>query len=242
MPHGLYCLAIDRVRLALYFSKGNTPQARLPFQDTQSIRGLDARNLSRVTGKDDSGTLILGEVQQALHLPARNHACFINNQDPPAQRPLWFLTLQQSRDSHCISEADLFQFVHCASGGSYSKNLVSGVSETAVNFTQRGSLASTCSASNIDRQIARVEYCFDGTLLFGTKVVRKLKVTPLAEVVVAIHSAVNDRNHVTLAFEARVRCNFIPRGDESSSRAFKGETALKVAEFDVAAPVTKSFG
>src|ERR1022692_684283 len=172
MPHGLYGLAIDRVRLPLYFSKGNTLQARLPFQDTQSIRGLDAGNLSRVTGKDDSGSLILGEVQQALHLPARDHACFINNQYPAAQRPLWFLTLQQSRDSHCISEADLFQFVHCASGGSYRKNLVSGVSEATVNFTQRGRLASTGSASNIDREIARIEHCFDGAPLFGTEMVR----------------------------------------------------------------------
>src|SRR5208337_3881203 len=129
MPHGLYCLAIDRVRLALYFSKGNTPQARLPFQDTQSTRGLDAGNLPRVTGKDDSGSLILGEVQQALHLPARNHACFINNQDPPAQRDLWFLSLQKSGDSHGISEANFFQFVHRTSGGSYRENFVSGVSE-----------------------------------------------------------------------------------------------------------------
>src|SRR5208283_5670381 len=108
--------------------------------------------------------------------------------------------------------------------------LVSGVSETAVNFTQRGSLASTCSASNIDRQIARVEYCFDGTLLFGTKVVRKLKVTPLTEVIVAVQSSVNHRDHVALTLEARVRRNFIPRGDESSFRTLKGERALKVAE------------
>src|SRR5580658_10724797 len=151
MPHGLYGLAIERVCLPLYFSEGNTLQLRFSFQDTQSIRGFYARDLPGVTRKDDSGSLILGEVQQALHLPARNHACFINNQDPPAQRALWFLSLQQSRDSHCISEADLFQFVHCASGGSYRKNLVSGVSEATVNFTQRGRLASTGSASNIDR-------------------------------------------------------------------------------------------
>src|SRR5713101_7881326 len=186
MPHGLYGLAIDRVRLPLYFSKGNTLQARLPFQDTQSIRGLDAGNLSRVTGKDDSGSLILGEVQQALHLPARDHACFINNHYPAAQRPLWFLTLQQSRDSRCISEADLFQFVHCASGGSYRKNLVSGVSEATVNFTQCRRLPSTGSASNIDREIARIEHCFDGAPLFGTEMVRKLKVAALAEAVIAI--------------------------------------------------------
>src|SRR6266849_9879925 len=132
MPHGLYGLAIDRVRLPLYFSKGNTLQARLPFQDTQSIRGLDAGNLSRVTGKDDSGSLILGEVQQALHLPARNHACFINNQDPAAQRPLWVRILQKSRDSHRISEAHFFQFVHSTSGGSHRKNLVSGLSEATI--------------------------------------------------------------------------------------------------------------
>src|SRR5580692_1559299 len=221
MSHGLYGLAIERVCLPLYFSKGNTFQARLPFQDTQSIRGLYAGNLSGVTGKDNSGSLILGEVQQALHLPARNHSCFINDQDPPAQRALWFLTLQQSRDTHCISEADLFQFVHCASGGSYRKNLVSGVSEATVNFAQRGRLASTGSASNIDREIARIEHCFDGALLFGTEMARKLKVTPLAEVVVAIHSAVNDRDHITLTLEARVCRNFIPGGDESSFRTLK---------------------
>src|SRR5713101_2631842 len=58
------------------------------------------------------------------------------------QRALWFLSLQKSRDSHRISEADLFQFVHGAPGGSHCKNLVSSVSETTVNFTQRGSLAS----------------------------------------------------------------------------------------------------
>src|SRR5271170_7823957 len=161
MPHGLYGLAIGRVRLPLYFSKGNTLQARLPFQDTQSIRGLDAGNLSRVTGKDDSGSLILGEVQQALHLPARDHARFINDQYPAAQRPLWFLTLQQSRDSHCISEANFFQFVHRTSGGSHRENLVSGLSEAPANFAQRGSLASTGSAANIDRQITRIEHCFD---------------------------------------------------------------------------------
>src|SRR5208282_1318959 len=172
MPHGLYGLAIDRVRLPLYFSKGNTLQARLPFQDTQSIRGLDAGNLSRVTGKDDSGSLILGEVEQALHLLARNHACLINNQDPPAQRALWFLSLQKSGDSHGVMEANFFQFVHRTSGGSHRKNFVSGLSEATVNFTQRGRLASTGSASNIDREIARIEHCFDGALLFGMEMVR----------------------------------------------------------------------
>ena len=172
MPHGLYGLAIDRVRLPLYFSKGNTLQARLPFQDTQSIRGLDAGNLSGVTGKDDPGSLILGEVEQALHLLARNHACFINNQDPPAQRALWFLSLQKSGDSHRVTEANFFQFVHRTSGGSHRKNFVSGLSEAPVNFTQCRRLASTRSASNINRQIARIEHCFDGAPLFGTEMVR----------------------------------------------------------------------
>jgi hypothetical protein len=119
---------------------------------------------------------------------------------------------------------------------------VSGSSETTVNFTERSSLASTGCPSNIDRQIARVEYSFDGALLFGTEVARKLKVTPLAEVVVAIRSAVNDRDHVALTLEARVCRDFIPSGDESPFRTFKGERALKVAEFDVATPVTKSLG
>jgi hypothetical protein len=115
-------------------------------------------------------------------------------------------------------------------------------SEATVNFTQCRRLASTGSASNIDRQIARVEYSFDSALLFGTEVARKLKVTPLAEVVVAIHSAVNDRDHVTLTLEARVCRNFIAGGDESPFLTFKEERVLKVTEFDVAAPVTKSFG
>src|SRR3984957_10537681 len=172
MSHGHYGRAIDRVRLPLYFSKGNTLQARLPFQDAQSIRGLDAGNLSRVTGKDNSGSLILGEVQQALHLLARNHASFINNQDPPAQRALWFLSLQKSGDSHRVTEANFFQFVHRTSGGSHRKNLVSGLSQALVNFTERGSLASTGSASNIDRQITRIEHYFDGAPLFGTEMVR----------------------------------------------------------------------
>src|SRR5450432_285861 len=242
MPHGLYGFTIEGVRLPLYFNKGSTLQVRLPFQDTQSIRGLYAGNLSGVTGKDDSGPLILGEVQQALHLPARDHACFINNQDPTAQRALWFLSFQKSGDSSCVSEADLFQFIHGTSGGRHRENLVSGVSETTVNFTQRGSLASTGCPANVDRQIARIEHCLDGALLFGTEVVRKLKVTPLAEVVVAVQSSVNHRDHVALALEARVCRNFIPGGDESPFRTFKGERALKVTEFDVAAPVTKSFG
>src|SRR6202521_6262537 len=104
MPHGPYSLSIERVRLPLYFSEGNTLQVRVLFQDTQSIRGLDAGDLPGVTGKDNSDALILGEVQQALHLPARNHRCFINNQDPPAQRALWFLSLQKSGDSHRVTE------------------------------------------------------------------------------------------------------------------------------------------
>src|ERR1700728_637636 len=242
MPHGLYGLAIERICLPQYFSEGNTLQVRLSFQDTQSVRGFYAGDLPGVTGKDDSGSLILGEVQQALHLPARNHACFINNQDPPAQRALWFLSLQKSGDSHRVTEANFFQFVHRTSGGSHRENFVSGLSEATVNFTQCRRLASTGSASNIDRQIARVEYSFDGALLFGTEVARKLKVTPLAEVVVAIHSTVNDRDHVALTLEARVCRDFIPSGDESPFRTFTGERALKVAEFDVPAPVTKSLG
>src|SRR6202167_1257778 len=172
MPHGLYGLAIRKVRLPLYFSEGNTLQAGLPFQDTQSIRGLDTGNLLRVTGKDDSGSLILGEVQQALHLPARNHACFINNQHPTAQRALWVLSLQKSGDSHGVTEANFFEFIHRTSGGSHRKNFVSGLSEAPVNFTQRGSLASTGSASNIDRQITRIEHSFYGAPLFGTEMVR----------------------------------------------------------------------
>src|SRR5271169_318660 len=242
MSHGLYGLAIDRVRLPLYFSKGNTLQARLPFQDTQRIRRLDAGNLPGVTGKDDSGSLIFGEVQQALHLPARDHGCFINNQDPPAQRALLFLVLKKSRDRHRISEADLFQFVHGTPGRSHRKKLVSGFAETTVNFTQRSSLAGTGGTSNIDRQIARVEHCFDGAPLFGAQLVQRLKVTAFTEAVVAVCPSVNYRDHVALALEGRVCRNFIPGRDESSFRTFKGERALKVAEFDVAAPVTKSLG
>src|SRR6266496_1096151 len=228
MPHGLYGLAIERVRLPLYFSKGNTFQARLPFQNTQCIRGFDAGNLPGVAGKDDSGSVIFGEVQQALHLPARDHACFINNQYPAVQRPLWFLTLQKSRDSHRISEADLFQFVHGTSGGSHRKNLVSGVSETVVNFTQRGSFTSTGSASNIDRQIARIEYCFYRASLLGAELVGNLKVTVLAEAGTAVQPSVNNRDHVTLTFEASVCCNLISGGDEISFCAFKGEGSLKI--------------
>ena len=37
----------------------------------------------------------------------------------------------------------------------------------AVKFTQRGSLASTGSPSNIYREIARIEHCLDGVPLFG---------------------------------------------------------------------------
>src|ERR1700722_7056926 len=242
MSHGHYGRAIDRVRLPLYFSKGNTLQARLPFQDAQSIRGLDAGNVSRVTGKDDSGSLILGEVQQALHLLARNNACFINNQDPPAQRPPWFLGLQKSGDSHRVAESNFFQFVHRASGGSHRENFVSGLSEATVNFAQCRRLASTGSASNIDRQIARVEHCFDGAPLFGAQLVQRLIVTAFTEAVVAVCPSVNYGDHVALALEGRVCRNFIPGRDESPFRSFKRERALKVAEFDVAAPVTKSFG
>src|ERR1700693_1484322 len=105
MSHRLYSLTIDRVRLSLYLSEGNTLQVRLPLQDTQRIRGLDAGNLSGVTGKDDSGSLIFCEMQQALHLPTRNHSRFINNQDLPAQCALSFLILKKSRDRHRIPEA-----------------------------------------------------------------------------------------------------------------------------------------
>src|SRR5271166_2094817 len=172
MSHDHYGLAIQGVRLPPYFSEGNTLQVRLPLQDTQRIRGLDAGNLPRITGENNSGSLILGEVQQALHLPARNHSCFINDQNPPAQRALWFLSLQKSGDSHRVTEANFFKFIHRTSGGSHRKNLVSGLSEATVNFTQRGRLASTGSAPNIDREIARIEHCFDGAPLFGTEMVR----------------------------------------------------------------------
>jgi hypothetical protein len=119
---------------------------------------------------------------------------------------------------------------------------VSGVSETAVNLTQSGSLAGTSSPSNVYREIGRIEHCLDGVPLFGTEMFRNLKVAALAEAVVAIHSAVNDRDHVTLAFEARACRNFIPSGYEPSFRTLKGESALEVAEFNVAASVTKSLG
>jgi hypothetical protein len=119
---------------------------------------------------------------------------------------------------------------------------VSGVSETTVNFTERSSLASTGRPSNIDRQIARTEHCLDSVPLFGTQLVRRLKVTAFAEAVVAVYPSVNYGDHVTLALEGRVCRNFIPGRDESPFRTFKGERALKVAEFDVAAPVTKSLG
>jgi hypothetical protein len=71
---------------------------------------------------------------------------------------------------------------------------------------------------------------------------RRLKVAALAERGIAVRSLVKNRDHVALALEARVCRNFIPRGDESPFRTLKGERALKVAEVDVAAPVTKSFG
>src|SRR5208283_801448 len=233
MPHRLYGFTIERVRLPLYFSKRNTLQVRLPLQNTQRIRGLDAGNLPSVTGKYNSGSLIFAEVKQALHLPARNHTCFINNQDPAAQRPLWLLTLQKSRDGHRISEADLFQFVHGTPGRSHRQNLVSGFSETTVNFTERSSLASTGSPPNVDRQITRAEHCLDSVPLFGTQLVRRLKVTAFAEAVVAVCPSVNYPDHVALALEGRVCRNFIPGRDENPFRTFKGERALKVTEFDV---------
>jgi hypothetical protein len=119
---------------------------------------------------------------------------------------------------------------------------VSGVSETTVNFTERGSLASTGSPSNVYREIARIEHCLDGVLLFGTEMFRNLKVAVFAEAVASIHSAVNDRDHLTLPFEARVCSNFVSSADQSTFRAFKDERALEVAEFDVAASVTESLG
>jgi hypothetical protein len=61
-------------------------------------------------------------------------------------------------------------------------------------------------------------------------------------VVITVHPSVDHRDHVALAPEARVCRNFIPSEDESSFRTFQGERDLKVAEFDVAAPMTKSFG
>src|ERR1700690_1094563 len=121
MSHGHYGLAIQGVRLPPYFSEGNTLQVRLPLQDTQRIRGLDAGNLPRITGEDNSGSLIFGEVQQALHLPARNHARFIDDQDPSAQSALWFLSLQKSGDSHRVAEANFFKFIHRASDWSHRK-------------------------------------------------------------------------------------------------------------------------
>jgi hypothetical protein len=69
---------------------------------------------------------------------------------------------------------------------------------------------------------------------FGTEMLRNLKVAAVAEAVVANHSAVNDCDHVTLTLEARVCSNFIPSGDQTTFRTFKGERTLKVAEVDVA--------
>src|ERR1700730_13738324 len=85
--------------------------------------------------------MILGEMQQALHLPSRNHTCFINNQDPPAQRALWLLSLQKSGDGHRVTEANFFKFVHRTSGWSHRKNFVSRLSEATVDFTQCRRLA-----------------------------------------------------------------------------------------------------
>ncbi len=42
--------------------------------------------------------------------------------------------LQKPRDRHRVTEANFFEFIHRASGGSHRKNLVSGLSE-APGFT-----------------------------------------------------------------------------------------------------------
>jgi hypothetical protein len=121
-------------------------------------------------------------------------------------------------------EAHFSLFVYGTSGGSYRKNLVSGLSEASISLPKCGSLPSTGSVSNIDRMFARAEHCFDGAPLFGREVVRKLKVAALAEAVIAIHPVVNDCDHAALTLEARMCSNFIPIGDESPPRWFKGES------------------
>ena len=111
-------------------------------QIRNASRGLNAGNLPRVAGKDNSGSLILCEMQQALHLPARNHTCFINNQNPPAHCARWFLEASGSRarqSSHLGSRPFPVRPRH-SRGRSHRKNLVSGRSlRPRSNFTERSS-------------------------------------------------------------------------------------------------------
>src|SRR5260370_20835617 len=137
----------------------------------------------------------------------RNLGCALKETEAERQEcgPLPVGEEAEVADAHEAAREQV-QLVHSTSGRSHRKNLVSGVSQTTVNFTERSSLASTGSSSNIDRQIARTEYCLDSVPLFVTQLVRRLKVTAVTEACVAICPSVYYRDHVALAFEGRACC------------------------------------
>jgi hypothetical protein len=58
------------------------------FENSQSVGGFDAANLPGIPRKYNPRVVILSEMEEVMHLPARNHARFIDDQNLSWQRAL----------------------------------------------------------------------------------------------------------------------------------------------------------
>ncbi len=174
-----------------------------------------------------------------MHLPAGNHAGFINDQNPPWQRALRLLIFQQPRNSHRVTKADFLQFVNGTTSRGNSHNLCSGFPQRTVNFTERCRLAGSGCSSDVDCQVSGIKNCLDCPSLLVPQLGRRFKVPAVAESVVSIQPVVDHRHHIAFPEEARLRCDLVTGTKEISACTFSGEDALKSQQFHLSTTMSE---
>src|ERR1700689_4444293 len=158
------------MNLALDCGKRDALHVRLSLEDAECVRGLDALDLPRVSREEDSRMCPLRQPKQAFHLPAGDHAGPVPDRDSARERRLCRLILQQSRNSHCILEADLPQLLNSAPSWSHGDDLVAGVSQSFVDLLECCRLTSSGGAAQVDGKISRIEDRFDCLLLLFAQI------------------------------------------------------------------------
>jgi hypothetical protein len=96
----------------------------------------------------------LGQVEDALHLTARDHSSFIHDEHVPAQSLVRCFIFHEPGDGHGIAEADLVQFFNRAPRWSHRQHLMPCMIQPTMNLSESCRLPGTSSATQIDRQIA----------------------------------------------------------------------------------------
>src|SRR5262249_36133540 len=139
----------------------------------ERVTGFHTLNLLRVAAKYQSTVDLLGEAQNLQHLPAGEHAGFVDDNRPSRSSLAHSSVPQKALDRHGISEVGLSQFLDGADGGSNGKNAGIRFRNATPQFLEgRGFSGAGCPA-NPSNTVARSQHKRHGSFLLWSQPIRR---------------------------------------------------------------------